>query len=92
MTGSIQDTAKPQRLPARPQATMSPKMLDFALRTKKEACRNKSQSELPNQKAAVSIEVRVTLLTPLKKGEPDSVIKIIPEPPAPKPEEVNLRT
>ena len=35
--------------------------------------------------------VTVTL-TPLKKGEPDTVIKIIPEPPAPKPEEVSPRT
>lgn len=35
--------------------------------------------------------VTVTL-TPLKKGEPDSVIKIIPQPPEPKPEEVNPRT
>jgi len=35
--------------------------------------------------------VTVTLI-PLKKGEPDSVIKITPEPPAPKPEEVSPRT
>ena len=35
--------------------------------------------------------VTVTL-TPVKKGEPGSVIKIIPQPPEPKPEEVNPRT
>jgi hypothetical protein len=35
--------------------------------------------------------VTVTL-TPLKKGEPDSLIKIVPQPPEPKPEEVNPRT
>ena len=35
--------------------------------------------------------VTVTLI-PLKKGETDSVIKITPEPPQPKPEEVNPRT
>lgn len=35
--------------------------------------------------------VTVTL-TPLKKGEPDSVIKIKPPMPAPKPEEINPRT
>ena len=35
--------------------------------------------------------VTVTL-TPRKKGEPDLIIKITPEPPAPKPEEVNPRT
>ena len=40
---------------------------------------------------AFSQPVSVTL-TPRKKGEPDSVIKITPEPPAPKPEEVNPRT
>jgi hypothetical protein len=33
-----------------------------------------------------------TTLVPLKKGEPDTVIKIVPQPPAPKPEEVNPRT
>ena len=31
-------------------------------------------------------------LVPLKKGEADFVIKITPEPPAPKPEEVNPKT
>ena len=35
--------------------------------------------------------VSVTL-TARKKGEPDSVIKITPEPPAPKPEEINPQT
>jgi hypothetical protein len=35
--------------------------------------------------------VSVTL-TPRKKGEPDSVIKIMPGPPTPKPEEVNPQT
>lgn len=35
--------------------------------------------------------VSVTL-TPRKKGEPDQVIKITPEMPAPKPEEVNPKT
>jgi hypothetical protein len=32
------------------------------------------------------------MLTPRKKGEPDSVIKIMPGPPTPKPEEVNPQT
>src|SRR6476660_10511895 len=35
--------------------------------------------------------VTVTL-TPLKKGEPDSVLKVTPEPPSPKAEEVNPKT
>lgn len=35
--------------------------------------------------------VSVTL-TPLKKGEKNTIIKIVPEPPAPTPDEVNPRT
>jgi hypothetical protein len=42
-------------------------------------------------KPSLSHKVTVTL-TRLKKGEPDSLLKITPEPPAPKPEEVNPKT
>src|SRR4029453_11014220 len=52
MTSQIQDIAKPH-LPAFPWVTMSPKTLDFARRTEKEAATNcdKNQSALPNQRA-----------------------------------------
>src|SRR5262245_62420351 len=52
MTRQIQDIAKPH-LPGCPWVTTSPKTLDFALRTQKEAATycDKTQSALPNQRA-----------------------------------------